>query len=85
MPAYPKPGWRCPLCNQVHDHAAADLARNYFAEQIVASFQAQSAQAPIPAPRKPSSGGEFGLCTLHHRDIEICKPELIRQNMEYLI
>ena len=84
MSAYPESGWRCPLCNQVHDHPAADLARNYFAEQIVASFQAQSTQAPTPAPRKPRPSGEFGLCTLHHREIEICKLELNRKNMKYL-
>ena len=78
VPAYPAPGWRCPMCNQVHDKAAATLARNYFAEQIVNSFKAQS----TPAPRR--SGGEFGLCTLHDRNIEICKLELKGKNMNYL-
>ena len=80
VPAYPTPGWRCPLCNQVHDHPAAALARNYFAEQLLTAFKAQSTPAPTPAPRR--SGGEFGLCTLHQRDIELCKLELKRKKHE---
>ena len=41
-------GWSCPLCNQIHHHPASDLARNFFAEQIVSSLQAPSqAQQPL--------------------------------------
>ena len=71
VPAYPRPGWPCPLCNQINDHPAAALARNYFAEQIVASFQAQPTPAPTPPPR--GSGEEFGLCNWHQQKITICK------------
>ena len=31
-------GWSCPLCNQIHNFPAADLARNLVAEQIVESL-----------------------------------------------
>ena len=77
VPAYPESGWRCPICNQIHDHPAAALARNYFAEQLLTTFQAQLTQAP----RK--SGGKFGMCTLHHKDIEICKLQLNLKSMKY--
>ena len=33
-----KSGWLCPLCNQIHNLPATDLARNRFAEQIVESY-----------------------------------------------
>ena len=71
VPAYPNPGWRCPLCNKTHNHSAANLARNYFAEQLLTAFQAQSTQAPTSAPRR--SGGEFGLCNRHQQNITICE------------
>ena len=67
VPANPRPGWRCPLCNRIHDHPAEALARNFFAEQIVESFQAQTPQAPV----RPV--GEFGLCEIHQQDITLCE------------
>ena len=52
VPTFPQPGWRCPLCNQIHNHPASALARNFIAEQLLTAFQAQSTQAPTPPPRK---------------------------------
>jgi len=69
MPAYPKPGWRCPLCNTIHNHSAATLARNYLAEEIVASFQVQPSAPPPSA--LTTSGGEFGMCNWHQQNITI--------------
>ena len=33
--AYPETGWRCPLCNQIHEHLGASVATNYFVEQLL--------------------------------------------------
>jgi len=49
--ARPQPDdWPCPFCNKIHNHPARDLARNFFAEQIVSSLQ-----APSQAPSQPLS------------------------------
>ena len=67
LAACPEPsGWLCPVCNHVHDHPATALARNFFAQQIVESFQAQ----PSPAATRPIC--EFGICTLHKQEITLC-------------
>lgn len=58
--------WQCPVCNHVQNYPATDLARNYFAEQIIESFRAQ----PEPETR---SIGEFGLCSVHQQDVTLCE------------
>ena len=66
MTAHSRPSWRCPLCNHSHSNPAATLARNFFAEQIVASFRAKSSQVRV----RPI--GEFGVCSFHQQDITLC-------------
>ena len=52
--------WSCPTCKEVHTCSVNDLTRNFFAEQIVESFQAQ-----------PSA--EFGVCEDHQQEITLRK------------
>jgi len=51
----------------VHNYPATDLARNYFADQIIESLRAKS-QEPKTRPI-----GEFGLCSVHQHDVTLCE------------
>ena len=68
LAACPEPSdWQCPMCNQVHDHPASTLPRNFLAEQIIESAQAQ------PPPKPVRLRGVFGRCNVHRHAITLCK------------
>ena len=51
-------GWRCPICNQIHNHPARDLTRNFLVEQIMSSSQVQQS-----LPSSYSTGSNNGSCS----------------------
>ena len=59
--------WRCPLCNKQQNLPAEQLARNYFAEEIVESLK------NLEIRERPA--GKFGTCGKHQQDITICEFE----------
>ena len=59
--------WLCPLCWKEQNLEAEQLARNYFAEEILESL--------TNLQIREKTAGKFGTCAWHQQDVTICEFE----------